>query len=120
MRRYATKPTPDEAVFATVYPGTAAHKGFYPGWDKDIHYVVTLDLFASPLAKIIPCGNLFEVVAGKIFLAVPSECPVGPDGKARKAGGGAISSRSVTLYVSDSDGDEFVEACLPAALEDDG
>ena len=116
---FAGKPTPDEAVFATVYPGSAAHRGFYPGWDKDLHYVITLDLFSS-LAKIIPCGNLFEVVAGKIFLAVPSECPVGPDGKARKTGGGAIGSRSVTLYVSDRDGDDFVEACLPATLEDDG
>lgn len=63
---------------------------------------------------------MFEIVAGKIFLAVPSECPVGPDGKARKSGGGTISSRSVTLFVSDADGDDFVEACLPAKLEDDG
>lgn len=117
---YAGKATPDEAIFATAYTGNAAHKGFYPGWDKDLHYVVTLNLFASRLDKIIPCGNLFEIVGGKVFLAVPSECPVGPDGKARKAGSASIGSRSVTLFVSDQDGDEFVEACLPAKLEDDG
>ena len=117
---YAGKPTPDEAVFATVLPGAEAHKGFYPGWDKDVHYVVTLDLFQSKFAKIIPCGNLFEIVGGKVFLAVPSDCPVGPDGKARKSGGGTIAGRSVTLYSSDPDGDDFVEACLPAKLEDDG
>jgi sortilin len=92
----------------------------YPGWEKSIHYVVTLDLFASPFAKVVPCGNLFEIMSGKVFLAVPSDCPIGPDGKAHKAGSGAISSRSITLYVSDGDGDEFVEACLPALLEDDG
>ena len=116
LAMYAGKTTPDEAIFATAYAGNAAHKGFYPGWDKDLHYIVTLDLFSSPLAKIIPCGNLFEIVAGKIFLAVPSECPVGPDGKARKSGSGTIGSRSVTLFVSDQDGDEFVEVCLPAQV----
>lgn len=120
LEKYAKSKTPDEAIFATVYLGGAAHKGLYPGWDKDLHYVVSLDLFHSSFAKIIACGNLFEVVASKVFLAVPSECPVGPDGKARKKGGSSIASRSVTLYVSDHDGDDFVEACLPVNLEDDG
>ena len=56
-----------------------------------------------------------------MFLAVPSECPIGPDGTTpHTPGKGAISSRTVTLYVSDGDGDDFVEACLPASLEDDG
>lgn len=117
---YANKATPDDAIFATVYPGASSRKGLYPGWDQDLHYVVTLDLFASAFAKIIPCGNLFEVVANKVFLAVPSTCPVGPDGSPRKAASGPQGSRTVTVYVSDNDGDEFVEACLPASVEDDG
>jgi hypothetical protein len=97
-----------------------------------------LDFFKTPVAKMVPCGNLFEVggvggdgwltrracmldaqvpgvlqqsgstylrsvlpccvpaqiVAKKVYLAVPSECPVGPDGKARKAPGTGISGRS--------------------------
>lgn len=28
--------------------------------------------------------------------------------------------RAVTMYVSDADGDEFAEVCLPVNLEDDG
>jgi hypothetical protein len=31
-----------------------------------------------------------------------------------------ITGRTVTMYVSDDDGDEFQEACLPGNLEDDG
>jgi hypothetical protein len=120
MEKYAGKPTPDEAIFATVYASASSQKGLYPGWDKDLHYVVSLDFFKTPVAKMVPCGNLFEIVAKKVYLAVPSECPVGPDGKARKAPGTGISGRSVTMYVSDADGDDFTEVCLPVDLEDDG
>lgn len=132
--KYKGKNLPDEAVLATAYlsQGSHGHRGLTPGWDADLHFVVTLDLFASPFAAVIACGNQFEIIAGKIFLAVPSECPVGPDGTPRTPGSGTIRSRSVTLYVSDRDsgatGDrwtterlgKFVEACLPARLEDDG
>lgn len=159
--RFAGKPTPDEAIFATVYPGEKATgggkgKGLYPGWDKDLHYAVSLDFFKTPAVKTVPCGNLFEaragqgrgvctcasrravatfrsvphswcpasasmglqpgvdhskvsallltihvprvcglqIVAKKVFLAVPSECPVGPDGKARKTPKASVSGRT--------------------------
>ncbi|KAL4423249.1 hypothetical protein ABPG77_000041 [Micractinium sp. CCAP 211/92] len=125
MDMFAGKPMPDEAIFATVYPGEKATgggkgKGLYPGWDKDLHYAVSLDFFKTPAVKTVPCGNLFEIVAKKVFLAVPSECPVGPDGKARKTPKASVSGRTVTMYVSDADGDEFTEVCLPVNLEDDG
>jgi hypothetical protein len=68
----------------------------------------------------MPCGNLFEVVGGKVFLAVPSECPVGPDGAARRAPPAGAAGRAVTLYISDPQTSDFVEACLPTPLEDDG
>ena len=65
LRRFAGKPTPDEAVFATLYAGTAGggkgQKGLYPGWDKDLHYAASLDFFKTPVVKMVPCGNLFEV-----------------------------------------------------------
>ncbi|KAL6770526.1 hypothetical protein ACKKBF_B31605 [Auxenochlorella protothecoides x Auxenochlorella symbiontica] len=120
MPMYAGKPTPDEAIFATVFAGDAGAKGLYPGWDKDLHYVVSLDFFASPVARMVPCGNLFEVVASKVFLAVPSDCPLGADGKARSVPSRSVAGRTVTLYVSDWDGDDFTEVCLPSNLEDDG
>lgn len=120
MDKFANKPTPDEAIFATVYISSGSQKGLYPGWDKDLHYVVSLDFFKSPVVKTVPCGNLFEIVAHKVYLAVPSECPLGPDGKTRKTPKQSMSGRTVTMYVSDADGDEFSEACLPVDLEDDG
>lgn len=96
---------------------------------------------------------------------MPSDCPLGPDGKKKPAPKAGIQGRTgaaarraahvpcrpvlltrlcihlramhltrslellsfkrapppaVTMYVSDSDGDEFAEACLPVNLEDDG
>lgn len=82
--------------------------------------MVSLNFFATPVARIVPCGNLFEIVASKVFLAVPSDCPLGPDGKARAVPSRSIAGRTVTLYVSDWDGDDFTEVCLPSNLEDDG
>ena len=103
-----------------MFAGEQTGKSLYPGWNRDLHYVVSLDLFRSPPARTIPCGNLFEVVAGKVFLAVPSDCPLGPDGKARAVPKRSVAGRTVTLYVSDTDGDDFTEVCLPSNLEDDG
>ncbi|KAL4860184.1 Vacuolar protein sorting/targeting protein 10 [Chlorella vulgaris] len=120
MDMYAGKPTPDEAIFATMYASADSQKGLYPGWDSDLHYAVSLDFFKSPVVKMVPCGNLFEIVAKKVYLAVPSDCPVGPDSKPRKLPKTGVSGRSVTMYVSDADGDEFTEVCLPVNLEDDG
>lgn len=133
--RFAGKPTPDEAIFATLYAGPAAGgsrgKGLYPGtsrhpcwvccsrvccsavlllaaaagvplllhlfmssaahspppplqpplypsihplalrpgWDKDLHYAVSLDFFKTPVAKMVPCGNLFEVGGCQLCIA---------------------------------------------------
>ena len=119
LELFKGKPTPDEAIFATAYLGTA-HRGLYPGWDKDIHYIVSLDLFQSDFAKVVPCGNIFEVVSHKVYVAAPSDCPLDPSGKAKKTSGQAVTGRTVTLLMSDGDGDEFVESCLPVNLEDDG
>lgn len=35
-----------------------------------------------------------QIVAHKVYLAVPSECPVGPDGKARKSSSQAMGGRT--------------------------
>lgn len=123
LPKFNKKPTPDEAIFATVYLGNSgSHRGLYPGWDNDINYVVSLDLFKSDFAKIVPCGNLFEVVSHKVYLATPSDCPLDPNGKARKtpASSRSVKGRTVTMLMSDEDGDEFTESCLPVNLEDDG
>jgi hypothetical protein len=44
-----------------MYASADSQKGLYPGWDSDLHYAVSLDFFKSPVVKMVPCGNLFEV-----------------------------------------------------------
>ena len=39
-------------------------KGPYPGWDKDMHFVVSTDFFKTKPRNIVPCGNQFEVKIG--------------------------------------------------------
>lgn len=41
-----------------------------------------------------PAVHAVQIVARKVYLAVPSECPVGPDGKARKAPKESVSGRT--------------------------
>ena len=48
-----------------LLPAANSHKGLYPGWDTDLHYVVSLDFFHTAVAKMVPCGNLFEVRASQ-------------------------------------------------------
>ncbi len=54
-------PFPDQTILATVYESTAKLKGPYPGWDKDMHFVVSKDFFKSKPQNLVPCGNQFEV-----------------------------------------------------------
>lgn len=54
-------PFPDQTILATVYESTAKLKGPYPGWDKDMHFVVSQDFFKSKPRNLVPCGNQFEV-----------------------------------------------------------
>lgn len=41
-------------------------KGPYPGWDKDLHFVRSDDLFQTQHQKLIACGNQFEIVAHRV------------------------------------------------------
>jgi len=119
LSRFNGRVTRDEDIFVTAYPGTSARKGMSPGWDDALQFFFSDDLFQSSPKVMVQCGNLFEIISDRIFLAIPSQCPVDPQGNPRKAGTSAIENRSVTMYVSVHGGD-FVEACLPANIEDDG
>ena len=119
ISRFNGRETQEEDIFVTAYPGTAAKKGMPPGWDDSLQFFFSDDLFKSAAKRTIQCGNLFEIISDRMFMAIPSNCPVDPSGKPRKAGSGAIKDRSVTMFVS-VHGHEFVEACLPANIEDDG
>jgi hypothetical protein len=53
---------PDETIFATAYENADHMKGPYPGWDKDIHFVMSHDFFSSAHTRVASCGNQFELV----------------------------------------------------------
>lgn len=65
-------PFPDQTILATVYESTAKMKGPYPGWDKDMHFVVSTDFFKTKPRNIVPCGNQFEVRVGPSLVSLPS------------------------------------------------
>ncbi len=41
-------------------------QGPYPGWDKNIHFVLSDDFFKSAHKKLVSCGNQFEIVGRKV------------------------------------------------------
>ena len=41
-------------------------KGPYPGWDKDLHFVRSDDLWHSQHTKLVACANQFEVVGQRV------------------------------------------------------
>lgn len=76
----------DETVFATVYekPEFLPPTGpFGHVWDVNVHFVVSHDFFTGKHAKVVPCGNMFEIISKKIFLATPSACPTDVNGQPR-------------------------------------
>jgi len=127
MGSFHGRTTKDDDVFVTAYPGNPKDDGkkeekgtgMYPGWDERLKFYFSDDLFGSAPKLEVQCGNLFEIISNRMYLAMPSTCPVDPDGNPRHGGSGSIEDRSVTMYAS-VDGKGFVEACLPASLEDDG
>lgn len=83
---HETKGVADETVFATVYekPEYLPPSGpFGHAWDSNVHFVSSHDFFNSQHDKVVACGNMFEIISHKVFLALPSKCPTGPDGKPR-------------------------------------
>lgn len=105
---------PDPTIFATVYGSTKAMKGPYPGWDKDMQFIVSKDYFKSSHTRLVPCGNQFEIVHDQVYLAVPADCPVHPDGSKRShATGKRSAGRTVQLLISNDEALTFQDACLP-------
>jgi hypothetical protein len=110
----------DETILATAYENKDAMKGPYPGWDKDIHFIISHNLFTSQHEKVVPCGNQFEILAHRIYLAMPASCPVEPDGSKASVPESADERNAVKLYTSEDEGNTFVQACLPVKLLDKG
>ena len=104
----------DLAVLATVYEEgerrqahAHAHTG---GWDGDIDFVRSDDLFQGQHEHVLKCGNVLEALDGKLYVAVPNACEEKPGGDSPEPSAG------VTLMVSDDGGAAFTAMCFPTEL----
>ncbi|GBG73819.1 hypothetical protein CBR_g17157 [Chara braunii] len=80
------------------------------GWDKFVDFVHSNDFFKTHFTKSVPCGNQFEIMDGKLFLAVADQCDQSTKGK---PGG-------VKLKISEDYGKTFTDACFPEPLTERG
>jgi len=113
----------DTTIFATAYESAAHMKGPYPGWDRDMHFIASHDFFRSAHTKVASCGNQFEAVGRTLYLAMPADCPVHPDGTTRPRHvppAGGSGGANVVLYTSADEGASWAQACLPVKWMDLG
>ena len=62
-------------IMATVYEDLdhLASGGY--GWDYNVHFVYSEDLFASPHEKLMKCGNAFEILSDTdVYVAKVADC----------------------------------------------
>mmetsp|Transcript_30445 Transcript_30445/g.86055 ORF Transcript_30445/g.86055 Transcript_30445/m.86055 type:complete len:916 (+) Transcript_30445:131-2878(+) len=100
----------EKTIFATIYESDKKAPG--GEWDERINFVRSDDFFTTKHKTFVECGNAFEIVAGKIFLAVPSDCPVDSSGKAVPVNQRGSGTNAV-IYVSEDFGRTFAESCVP-------
>ncbi|CAI5485882.1 unnamed protein product [Closterium sp. Naga37s-1] len=79
------------------------------GWDAYVDFVHTSDYFGSKHTRTVPCGNQFEIMNDKLFLAVAEGCS---EAGARTEGGRS----GVRLKISADYGGSFRDACFPRPL----
>ena len=106
-------PADELGILATVYETGEQHKAHAHahtgGWDEDIDFVRSDDLFASDHEHVLACGNVLQALEGKLYVAVPHACA--SDGKDDDGG--------VSLMVSADGGDSFDDMCFPTTLLSD-
>lgn len=74
LQRDSQDSFPDETIFATAYESAATMKGPKPGWDKDMHFVMSGDFFRSAHRKLVSCGNQFELIGSQAGAPRSSLC----------------------------------------------
>ncbi|GJP33626.1 hypothetical protein CLOM_g18143 [Closterium sp. NIES-68] len=77
------------------------------GWDAYVDFVHTSDYFGSKHTRTVPCGNQFEIMNDKLFLAVAEGCSSGSRAEGRSG---------VRLKISADYGGSFLDACFPRPL----
>eukprot|EP00798_Chlamydomonas_sp_ICE-L_P015566 gene15566-21663_t len=104
----------DSAIYATLYVNP---EDYDQAWDPDVHFVKSSNFFKD-YNIMVHCGNMFELIAGGIYLAFANSCKYGVGGG--KNTEGAINPDGITLYTSMDAGNDFIKACLPVALKQEG
>lgn len=51
-------------------------KGPDIGWDKDLHFVRSDDMWDSQHTKLVACANQFEVVGQRVSHLIPGTAPL--------------------------------------------
>eukprot|EP00270_Netrium_digitus_P010308 TRINITY_DN3195_c0_g1_i1.p1 TRINITY_DN3195_c0_g1~~TRINITY_DN3195_c0_g1_i1.p1 ORF type:complete len:836 (-),score=200.33 TRINITY_DN3195_c0_g1_i1:69-2555(-) len=83
------------------------------GWDQFVDFIRTDDMFRSGHIKTVSCGNQFEILEDKLFLAVADKC-------GQRASVTNFASEGVKLKVSFDYGATFRDTCFPIPLTEKG
>eukprot|EP00897_Mesotaenium_endlicherianum_P006337 jgi/Mesen1/5731/ME000029S05039 len=115
-----------ETILATVFENRAEVRrhlethgtALAAGWDRLVDFVRSHDLFHSAHTKVVPCGNQFEIMNNRLFLAVAEQCG---QAKASASSSSAQPGASgVKLKISRDYGASFADACFPTPLTERG
>ena len=51
---------------SNLSPAFRHMKGPLPAWDKNVHYIMSRDFFATSHEKLVSCGNQFDILNNKV------------------------------------------------------
>mmetsp|Transcript_3363 Transcript_3363/g.9396 ORF Transcript_3363/g.9396 Transcript_3363/m.9396 type:complete len:1023 (-) Transcript_3363:787-3855(-) len=104
----------DDTILATMYADAGAYDQL---WDSDVSFVISSNGFVSFDTHML-CGNQFEVIGGKLYLAFANTCPTDITGGVRPEQD--RSFMGIVLYTSEDGGNTFKQGCMPVALNQEG
>ena len=105
-------------IMATVYEDLDHFASGGYGWDYNVHFVYSEDLFASPHEKLMKCGNAFEILNKDVYVAKVADCEeyhASADKDPSKFTGSQVS-----LQISTDGGRKFNQACFPVSMDQNG
>lgn len=110
----------DVSILATVYVEMSHRQAgvYQSGWNHNVHFVRSHDLFFSKHELVQPCGNGFEVDDDRVYLAVTRYCEDMEDPEA--AAQPEWWKRQVTMKISKDAGRTFHLACFPGSIGESG
>jgi sortilin len=102
-------------IYATVFEDGKAFDHATGGWDYNVNFVISSDLFKTHRV-VERCANAFEVINDDIYTASPPDCESYHRAPAKHEG----QITDVVLKISTDAGASFVESCFPIDLPKNG